>query len=179
MNTESNWIVPKIWSSVTLRLNYLLQGEPEPPKVSSIPSFKPARSYQSVWKPTAQENSCAADFRIESPYSSSKNWELSGSYQDQQLAAAKSRGKNSVKETTLGMRIFLSHWVSRFLLHWAVTAQLFSTGRAAVPCLENPPKIQGKLLSSLCIQAGHTQACSPPDTPHEEEWRGSPDRYQP
>lgn len=78
---------------MTLRLNYLLQGEPKPPKVSSMPAFTTARSYQSVWKLTAQENSCcAADCRIESPLSSSEGWKLCGSHQDQQVVVAKGRG---------------------------------------------------------------------------------------
>lgn len=78
---------------MSLRLNYVLQGEPKPPKVSSIPAFKPARSHQSVWKLPAQENNCcAAECRTESPLASSEGWELSGSHQDQQVVPAKSRG---------------------------------------------------------------------------------------
>lgn len=65
---------------------------------------------------------------------------------NQQLVATKSWGAEeelTLMETTLATRI-LPHGVSRCPLHRAVTAQLLSRGRTAMPCFENPPKNPGK-----------------------------------
>lgn len=47
---------------------------------------------------------------------------------------AEGQQKNSLMETTLGMRIFLPQGVSRCLLHRAAPAQLLSKGTTAMPC---------------------------------------------